>query len=241
MKNLIEIGKKIDAEIYALPTENSNIEPIADGIVNEEMYLKSKFKILWILKEPYDEIFEGKPIGGGWSVAKDALNSKKSGKEMSREKNTFFPMIYTSFGILNDGILWEEMSDANHDQNVFDTIKKIAYINIKKTPGLTVCSSHIIAKHYDNNKKLLLKQIEVYNPDIIIGGGRTLKIMSNDLGLNDQTRKFYSDLDKDGKYTHGFYVSNNRIFVDAYHPGIRRNKESYCNNIIEGVCRILKS
>jgi len=44
-----------------------DISPICDGIINIEQYLKSKYKILWILKEPYDEFDkDGKPCGGGW-------------------------------------------------------------------------------------------------------------------------------------------------------------------------------
>ena len=34
---------------------NHKAEPIYDGIVDEEIYLKSIYKIIWVLKEPYDE------------------------------------------------------------------------------------------------------------------------------------------------------------------------------------------
>lgn len=40
-------------------TIKSDIEdtfPILDGVFDPEKYLASKYKILWILKEPYDEI-----------------------------------------------------------------------------------------------------------------------------------------------------------------------------------------
>lgn len=53
--------------------KNSNTKAIADGISDLNAYLSSYPKIAWILKEPYDEIKEGKPCGGGWSIPKDCF------------------------------------------------------------------------------------------------------------------------------------------------------------------------
>lgn len=45
------------------------VKPIFDGICDAGKYLNSSPKIMWILKEAYDDIDEnGNPIGGGLPV-----------------------------------------------------------------------------------------------------------------------------------------------------------------------------
>ena len=46
----------------------AKVEPIYDGVVDAEAYLATQPKVLWILKEPYDDFdAEGMPEGGGWT------------------------------------------------------------------------------------------------------------------------------------------------------------------------------
>jgi hypothetical protein len=59
----------IDRE-YVDPTGKTH--PIHDGVADLEGYLASSPRIMWILKEPYDDFNEnGEPVGGGWSYTKD--------------------------------------------------------------------------------------------------------------------------------------------------------------------------
>ena len=47
--------------------KEGSLEPIYDGVSDVEGYLESKPKIMWILKEPYDDKApDGSPQGGGW-------------------------------------------------------------------------------------------------------------------------------------------------------------------------------
>ena len=45
---------------------SENLLPIYDGVVDAAGYLAARPKVLWILKEPYDDFDEnGNPWGGG--------------------------------------------------------------------------------------------------------------------------------------------------------------------------------
>ncbi len=57
---------EIDQLIWTKCLDSSGkSEPIIDGIFNIEMYQKEPLRILWILKEPYDD------DGGGWSFPEE--------------------------------------------------------------------------------------------------------------------------------------------------------------------------
>lgn len=227
-----ELQQRIDEvnEIINKTIISDNIEvfPITDGIIDIDRYLKAQYKILWILKEPYDDFNEkGEPIGGGWGLDQ-AINPKQTIYEFGREKQTFKPMIYASWGILNNFCLWSDMEDVEDNPTMLNALKSIAYINIKKLPGGTSSQYSKIEVAYIKNKNILLKQIEYYNPDIIIGGS-TLYNFFQDLGFSKSEMTEYGSLN--------YIVRKGKIFIDAYHPAQRVgrtgvSKEQYCNDII---------
>ena len=62
----------IQTHAIDLGHDPAKIAPIYDGVVDAEAYLAAKPKIMWILKEPYDDFdAEGMPAGGGWTICKD--------------------------------------------------------------------------------------------------------------------------------------------------------------------------
>ena len=216
---------EIKKQIKEIKGSNKNILPISDGIVNIDNYLESKYKILWILKESND-VIDG--TGGDWCLTEELNQLKNWAEQPKGGKITFQRMIYSSFGILNNFILWENMPNIFH-LNVFETIKKIAYINVKKIPGGNVANEKLISQAYIENKELLLKQIKVYNPDIIIAGN-TLHYFFNDLPIP------FDDKISNGKTA--YYPSSDKLYINAYHPAVRENtikEKDYCNDIIIAV------
>jgi hypothetical protein len=229
---LQELADKIDNLIKTtINSSNSETFPILDGIIDINKYFNCKFKILWILKEPYDEFDEnGEPCGGGWRTA-DAINPKTTIKDFTGGRPTFEPMIYTIWGILNEFNLWENMDSVEDDPTMIDALKSIAYINVKKLPGHTTSPESIIENAYSSSKEILLKQITDYNPDIIIGGS-TLHHFFNDLGFKREEMVKHESLN--------YIIKENKIYIDAYHPAQRTNstgvtKQQYCNDIINAV------
>ena len=148
---------------------NGKAEPIVDGIVDIDKYLETEPKILWILKEPYDDVEDGLASGGGWHFSKDFLAKDDFYKRMGRSRVTWHPVIYVSYGILNSFRDYNDMDYIRDDQTMADVIKQIAVINVKKLPGLKQTKNFgPIKSAYLKHKELLHKQIELYNPDIII-------------------------------------------------------------------------
>jgi hypothetical protein len=199
-----------------------------DGIISPEDYLKAKYKILWILKEPYDEVDEnGKPYGGGWDM-KEVLDKKKSISEFKGDRRTFQRMIYTSYSILNNFSLWVDIPNIETPE-VFNTLKSISYINVKKMPGYSSSVKSVIKKAYDENREILFKQIQIGEPDIIIGGG-TLDLFLSDLGFTNK------DLNIRESGSFPYYIKKKQLFIGAYHPSyLSIDEETYCNDIINTI------
>jgi hypothetical protein len=232
IQELTEKSSELDKLINA--TIKSDIEdsfPILDGVIDPEKYLTANYKILWILKEPYDDFDDdGIPFGGGWHL-KDAILPKQKFDEFTGGRKTFEPMIYTSWGILNDFCLWDDMSNVYKDHSMLDALKSIAYINVKKLPGHKTSYYKIINEAYEKHKDILLKQISLINPDIIIGGS-TLGLFLNDLGISRKDTIRFKGLN--------CFIKDNKIFIEAYHPAQRTSttgvtQEMYCNDIITAV------
>jgi hypothetical protein len=141
------------------------------------------------------------------------------------------PIIYTSWGILNNFCLWEKMPYVEYDPSVLNAIQSSAYINIKKIPGRTSSPESVIKEAYLIHNDILHKQIEYYDPDIIIGGS-TLHHFFQNLGFTGE------QMERNG--SNNYIIKDEKIFIDAYHPAQRPgttgvSKESYCNDIITAV------
>ena len=63
-----KIKEKIYARAKVLGISTDDLWPLPDGVFNIEGYCQSSPRIMWILKQPYDDMKEGKPYGGGWEV-----------------------------------------------------------------------------------------------------------------------------------------------------------------------------
>lgn len=205
--------------------ETGYSQPILDGIVNLRHYLMAKYRILWILKEPYDDVEDdGKPCGGGWSLCRDFLNTDSFIKRINKSAKTWHPVIYTTYGILHNFLHWEDVDFIRNNPSMVDIIKSIAVINVKKLPGLTRTYGQInIKQAYESHKDILLKQIEVYNPDIIIGGS-TLHFFYDDLGIKNKMIK---------KESLSICETKSRLYIAAYHPAqIGKTWEKYMDEIV---------
>lgn len=186
---------------------------ILDGIIDPDKYFKSKYKILWILKEANDsEPNEG--VIGDWDL-RGLI--RKGITEYTYWKRTYLPIVYTSWGILNDFATWKDIPDYDDDPSILDVLKQIAIINIKKYPGGSMSNEKEIASTYKIFKDVLLKQIEVTDPNILIFGG-TIEHFIDDLSIS-----------RDIINTNGSYFDGSKLFIKNYHPNQRRIKrEAYC-------------
>jgi len=232
MSTINELKEKIN-EINELvktqiKSDNSDLKPILDGIIDVEKFFRAKYKIMWILKEPYDDVDDdGKPYCAGWDLCELIKNTEKF-EDFEGGKPTFKQMIYTSWGILNDFCIFDGMDNIEDNPTMIDALKSVAIINIKKLPGFTSSQNNIIESTYVQYKDILLKQIEYFNPDIIIGGS-TLYNFYQDFGFTKEQMKTLDSVN--------YITKNNKIFIAAYHPAQRPgitgiSYEKYCDDII---------
>lgn len=199
--------------------DNTTLKPIYDGIISEKDYANAKFKILWILKEPYDN-YNG---DGGWDTRNDILLKMGSDQCYSKIK-TWKTIAYISYGILNG----KQYNDITKDSLVYDALKSIAYINVSKYPAETTSPNRdkFFQQIYKEKKEVLLKQIETYNPDIIIAGN-VFYLFINDLEISWDEGKAIPEMGK------SYFIKNNKLFIDAYHPAnTSLDEKTYCDAII---------
>lgn len=145
------IKEKEEILFDKLKSQNSAI--ITDGIVDENQYLSSKYKILYVMKE----------VNGGkdWDLREFLYQGGRS--------QTWDNVARWTQGILNldKDYSWEELSENNEKRREI-YLKKIGSINLKKTGGGYTSVDKEISKAARENREILKNQVNIYNPDIII-------------------------------------------------------------------------
>ena len=126
---------------------------VEDGIVDENEYLSSKYKILYVMKEVNSS--------EAWDLRKFLYDGGRP--------QTWDNIARWTQGILNldKEYSWEELSKNNEERRKTD-LKKIGSINLKKTGGGYTSKIKEISKAARENKAIIKNQIEIYKPDIII-------------------------------------------------------------------------
>jgi len=198
-KSITEIDKLFDEIKY------DKIKPVKDGIVDVDQYSKAKFRILWVLKEANSKNF------GGWDLRSFIANDLLGYHNWRRTYNL---ITYVTWGILNGFPKWKKQSRGWEAEHI-TILQKIAFINLKKIPGASSSSDSEIKSEFQNNKEIIFKQIEAFNPDIVIFGG---------------TKK-YLNLNDFNKITD----NNKRIIVSTFHPNARKSHQTYYENVINHI------
>ncbi len=229
-----KLVKKTASEANAA---KDDLLPIFDGIADEEGYLSSKLKVAWILKEPYDEIDEnGEPRGGGWSLAKDCFNSDK----LYTGNNPVWQKIaYVMYGF-NHNESWEKMTYIHDKPEMMNVIRSIAWINISKMPAKTSSNNSQIQKNYNDVwREVILKQLDFYEPDVIIFGN-TFNCLKNDSQPNrfqyaEKDEKLSIVISADYKWSLGYWRLGKQRLISAYHPGRKGEGGDYVSPLLEAL------
>jgi hypothetical protein len=200
-------------------------EPIYDGIVNIEKYIKSKYKICWILKEPYDED-NGK--GGGWSLTNDILNQKALYPEIIGNSPTWQPMVYVTYSLLHGFISWKDMDWIRDEPEMAQCLNEIALINVNKMPASHRSDDSDIATKYEYWKPILHWQLKQYDPQILIFGN-TFEHFKDDLKIKDN--------ELESKYNVVYVVRDKKIYAHAYHPAQTRISRG---EYVQGIINVIK-
>lgn len=208
----------------------NELSPIYDGIGDIKAYLNAPLKIMWLLKESYDQDKSGNKGNGGWNIY-DAFNTETAWAYL-----TFQRIAYTLYGFIN-GQYYEDMPAIRNKREMVRLLNGIAYVNINKMPGGTQSIDGSMRTHYSVWKEIINKQIEAYNPDVIIfGGTKRFFDFEKPLTLHDT----YYNQDVNPMLASEIYKYKNRWLISVYHPSYRMSTEVYVDLIIDSLKEIQK-
>ncbi len=173
---------------------------VKDGLVNEDAYISSKKKILYLLKEVNDS------NGGGW----DLRDYVKSGARASTWNN----ITRWTIGLQNidSDISWNEIEHIDAEQRQV-TLQSICAVNLKKTPGGSVCNTEELNRIAEEDKDYLNQQIQLYDPDILIC-----------CGTSDEYHKIHENEDEWKMTSQGIWYyerMSNKYVLAFVHPEAR--------------------
>lgn len=196
--------------------------PITDGVCDFEVYLQSIPKVMWILKEPNGQCPNGKLEDGGWSIVEDSFSDDIEG---TAKQPTWQVIIYVMYGYQN-GLMYDDMEYIHEKIEMAKVMQRIAYLNVSKMPGYNMSNRNNIEQCYAQWKPILDRQIETYNPDVIIFGNTFVHFR------NDYENKGLVQIGNIPNWI-DVYMCGNCILFDAYHPS-RKGRE-YVNTLIKAL------
>lgn len=228
-KRILDI---IDNDVYLTANmshlSNDEIEPITDGVGDPDLFLTSDLNTTWICKEPYDEEKNGKPIGGGWSLTRDCFMKSPKWTVPSWQR-----VIYIMYGVKH-GLLYNNMDYIRDDPEMGNILREVPWINVSKMPGLTSSNTSDLIAAYEIWKKIVIKQVAIFNTRIVIFGG-TFDICKKDF-ISDNNEPI--EVQQVDWVRIEVYRENDQIFINAPHPGFfRKEVEPYVNTLIDLINR----
>ena len=194
----------------------------ADGIINENEFKKSSQKVLILTKEPNyppEEVkTESKHDYRSWWSNEDGLYDRFT-----------YRVAEWAHGILNEfpkyDDIWPVTAKNKYDcSRVLKALASIAFVNIKKSGGKGSSNQADINQYLKDHKDLILRQIEIIQPDIIVQG----------LTWDSTVKGLYGELNwhKTGytiEVARFRYKKINAKIIDFYHPSTRSSAAAlYC-------------
>lgn len=166
-----------------------------DGIIDAEMFLAQKIKILWVLREPNGSNF-------------DYMKYLKNPTVYNKWKASFGLVVQTSYAILNQ--------ESNHklipnpSKIVHDIMPKIAIMNIKKTGGkANINADELLAYSVENQENIQAQILDIF-PDLIVFAG-TKKYVSS-----ETIKGLISKLNKPVKMVSSYHPNQKKITHKEY-------------------------
>ena len=208
--------REIDDLIGNLSGEESRV--FYDGAIDLNRYNLASQRILWILKEAVED------------YGADRYNNQLIDDNMNYR--TFCPTLevvaYASYGILRRKSLWSDIPYIYDDDGPAEALREIAIINVSKAMGESISPDSRILSAYQENKELIKKQLDFYDPEIVI------------LGFPEACSQIVQDIiAQDGSIQGSgrvgdcaYFVTPTRKFIWHYHPAQRGSREIYTEEIL---------
>ena len=190
---------------------------VPDGVADENAYLQSGKKILFLMKEVNDP-----DCGGGWDL-RDHM--RKGGKG-----STWNNIARWTRGIRNlpGRISWDDDMEKMPKGKRIDTVRDIAAMNLKKTPGGATTVKADLLEVANNDKDFIRRQFDIYDADIVICCGQDVATLVHLCGTNENMASWKKTKNMVGycEYKPGKYL------ISYWHPAARKSALMMLNRLI---------
>ena len=194
---------------------------VADGVVDEEAYLTSRPKLLFLLKEVND------PTGGGWDL-RDAL--REGGRAQTWNNVTRW---IEGIRRLPQDTPWSQLSRVEKDRRI-RVLRSIVAINIKKSPGGNVANVDLLRRITREDSEYLRRQFALYGPDVVIScGSATTASFLNAMGASDAAWQ------RTARGIRFHQIPTGGVFIDYSHPAARCAPQLLHYALVDAVREIL--
>lgn len=211
------LNKREDAlfDEWRLHLANASDEFIRDGAVCGETYESTWPRIVFMLKEVND------PGGGDWDL-REFLRSGGRGQ-------TWNNVTRWTEGILALPEIrpWKDLDSIDNNARI-NALKKIAAVNIKKTPGGGAADVDGLHGFARANREFIRRQLDLYKPNLIIGCGSDVTgVLFEDVYSEPEWHKTMR-----GKR---YAALGSATYFDYYHPAARVSKKLLHAELIDSV------
>ncbi len=211
---------------------NPKVGCFHDGVAFPGKYLTSKKRIMWVLKNSYDDIDKnGTPISDGMDI-RDWFSDEAL--EVTAGKQIFIKIALASYCIQND-IQYSQklLSDKT---KIMKYLQSIALVDLSKLPGDTKIQNADLIKEFSYFKDIVSAQIKLYAPDIIVFGN-TLQFCYEIFPSLDYSKPLANfAVGNDACFLRSF-SDGKRLLLEAYHPSYPKSKEDYVSTIVRAVAQ----
>ena len=177
---------------------------VADGVIDENAYLNSCPRLMFILKEVND------PDGGNWDL-------REFIRDGAREQ-TWSNITRWTYGIrsIEKDIAWDNLQQITEEQRK-EILKSICAINLKKSPGGHTTNKDILATVAFEDKIYFKEQFSFYDPDLVICCGSVVSRLFHNLVSSQLEPKW--KMTKRGIWYHEY--AKNKYVIEFSHPEAR--------------------
>lgn len=182
---------------------------ISDGVLDEEEWKRQSCKVLFVLKE------------ANWENANADLCDFLLSESSSSYWKTWNNVARWTKAILEGGAYPRRVSKA--DKTYW--LRKVAAMNLKKVGGDAVAENDTIYSSAERDSAYLKRQIELYEPDIIIccgrGNGKNADILHDVIFEKDEVSEWKEPILQYNYFLATINEKKNIPVVSFYHPQMR--------------------
>jgi hypothetical protein len=161
----------------------------SDGIIDEDLFIKAKKKILFIGKEANDPDGEDGDFRKWWNEEMTGGFSIRIGE--------------WAYGILNDFPVFETIKRNQK----WEALRSVSFMDVKKPAGGSSSIESEIIEYIKKDMDFIKEEIEIIDPEIIISF----------IGSKGNQLIFGEDWNTTG-YHVNYLKSEKRLVIDFYHP-----------------------